>query len=59
MIHCGNETEVRCESGNVEVSEYGISMEGSQNGDTGHKAESGKLRSLCCGLGESTEGLKA
>lgn len=59
MTHFGNETEVRCESGNVEASEYGISMEGSQNGDTGCQEESGKLRSLCCGLGESTEVLKA
>lgn len=43
MAQCGNEAEVRFESVNVEVSEYGISMEGSRNEDTGSKEESGSL----------------
>lgn len=45
MAQCGNEAEVRFKSVNVEVSEYGISMEGSQNEDTGSKSKVAHLPS--------------
>lgn len=45
MRLCGNETEVRFESVNVEVCEYGISMEGNQNEDTGSQRKVANLLS--------------